>query len=49
MAAGDPGQVVVAATTWGALGAGKDGLALGPTRVKGKRAPVDAWILRAAP
>ena len=47
MAAGEPGQVVVAGATWGALGAGRDGVALGPTRVKGKQAPVEAWVLRA--
>jgi class 3 adenylate cyclase len=47
MAAGEPGQVVVAAPTWESLGAGRDGVALGPTQVKGKRAPVEAWVLRA--
>lgn len=47
MAAGDPGQVVIARSTWEALGTGADGVALGPTRVKGKRLPVEAWILRA--
>jgi adenylate cyclase len=47
MAAGDPGQVIIARTTWEALGAARDGVALGPTRVKGKRAPVEAWVLRA--
>ena len=46
MAAGDPGQVVVARATWDALGVGPEGMALGPTHVKGKRAPVEAWILR---
>jgi adenylate cyclase len=46
MAAGAPGQVVVARSTWEALGDGRDGTALGPTAVKGKRIPVDAWILR---
>jgi class 3 adenylate cyclase len=49
MAAGEQGQVVVAASTWAGLGQGRDGLALGPTQVKGKRALVEAWILRAAP
>jgi class 3 adenylate cyclase len=47
MSAGDPGQVVIAGTTWRALGPGRDGVSLGPTRVKGKRDPVEAWILRA--
>jgi len=47
MAAGEPGQVVVAGATWDALGAGRDGLSLGPTHVKGKRVPVEAWVLRA--
>jgi len=46
MAAGAPGQVVVARSTWEALGDRRDGTALGPTAVKGKRIPVDAWILR---
>jgi adenylate cyclase len=47
MAAGEPGQVVIARSTWEALGDGAEGVALGPTRVKGKRLPVEAWILRA--
>ena len=46
MAAGEPGQVVVAGATWDALGDGRDGLGLGPTRVKGKDLPVEAWVLR---
>jgi adenylate cyclase len=46
MAAGKPGQVVIAAATWHALGEDADGVALGPTVVKGKRLPVEAWILR---
>jgi adenylate cyclase len=46
MAAGEAGQVVIAAATWEALGPGADGVALGPTRVKGKQLPVNAWILR---
>jgi class 3 adenylate cyclase len=49
MAAGEPGQVVIARATWAALGDRADGVALGPTRVKGKRAPVEAWILRSLP
>lgn len=47
MATGHPGDVVVAGMTWDALGAGREGVALGPTRVKGVRSPVDAWVLRA--
>ena len=47
MAAGEPGQVVVAGATWDDLGAGRDGISLGPTRVKGKQVPVEAWVLRA--
>ncbi len=47
MSAGDPGQVVIAGATWRALGPGRDGVSLGPTRVKGKRDPVEAWVLRA--
>ena len=46
MSVGEPGQVVVAKATWDALGAGAEGVSLGPTRVKGRRQPVDAWILR---
>jgi class 3 adenylate cyclase len=53
MAAGEPGQVVVARTTWEALGGGPGrepkGLSLGQVRVKGKRSPVEAWILRSVP
>ena len=49
MSAGDPGQVVIAGTTWRALGPARDGIALGPTRVKGKREPVEAWVLRGDP
>jgi len=43
---GSPGQVVVARATWEELGPGRDGDALGPVSVKGRRAPVEAWILR---
>jgi len=45
MAVAQPGQVVVAATTWEALGSTRVGVALGPTEVKGKSRPVEAWIL----
>jgi class 3 adenylate cyclase len=48
MAVAQPGQVVVAGTTWAALGPGREGVHLGPTDVKGKSRPVDAWILAAA-
>jgi class 3 adenylate cyclase len=48
MASGDPGQVVVARTTWEALGTARKGTALGAVRVKGKRTPVEAWVLRVA-
>ena len=48
MAAGEPGQVVVGRDDMGgARYRGAEGVALGPTRVKGKRLPVEAWILRA--
>lgn len=47
MAAGEPGQVVISKGTWDALGPGAEGVALGPTLVKGKRLPVEAWVLRA--
>jgi adenylate cyclase len=46
MAAGEPGEVVVAGATWQALDGRRDGVALGPTRLKGKAVPVEAWILR---
>jgi adenylate cyclase len=46
MSAGEPGQVVISQATWLAIGPGAEGDALGPTRVKGKRLPIDAWILR---
>jgi adenylate cyclase len=46
LALGEPGQVVVAEATWERLGPGRDGVALGPRRVKGKREPVTAWVLR---
>jgi class 3 adenylate cyclase len=45
MSAGEPGQVVVARATWDALDGKADGRDLGPIRVKGKTAPVDAWVL----
>ena len=46
LALGEPGQVVVAEATWERLGPSRDGIALGPSRVKGKREPVMAWVLR---
>jgi adenylate cyclase len=46
MAAGEPGQVVVARATWDAIGGGADGLSLGPIRIKGKSEAVEAWVLR---
>jgi adenylate cyclase len=48
-AIGAPGQVVVARATWDGLDAARDGEALGPTTVKGKRETVEAWVLRSAP
>ena len=47
MALGEPGQVVVSATTWAALGDERQGVALGASVVKGRRRPVDAWVLTA--
>ena len=44
---GEPGQVIVAQSTWDAVGAGHEGTPLGATRVKGRRRPVEAWILAA--
>ncbi len=46
---GTPGEVVVARATWEALGPGREGDPLGPTRVKGKQEPVEAWVVGAAP
>jgi class 3 adenylate cyclase len=46
LALGEPGTVVVAEGTWDRLGPGRDGVSLGPSRVKGKREPVMAWVLR---
>jgi class 3 adenylate cyclase len=48
MSVGEPGQVVVSGSTWEGLSGSRDGDALGPTRVKGKSEPVDAWVLRSA-
>jgi class 3 adenylate cyclase len=45
MSAGEPGQVIVAGTTWDALGGNATGRALGPIRIKGKVAAVEAWVL----
>ncbi len=44
---GEPGQVVVSGATWGALGDGRQGSALGRRTVKGRREPVEAWVLAA--
>jgi class 3 adenylate cyclase len=46
MAAGEPGQIVVGRDTWDGLGPDRVGTALGPVTVKGKRDPVEAWVLR---
>ena len=45
MAAAEPGMVVVGRATWEALGTEAAGRSLGGVRVKGKRAPVEAWVL----
>ncbi len=45
MSVGGPGQIVVSGSTWDALGDQRDGVGLGPASVKGRRLPVDAWIL----
>ena len=45
---GEPGQVIVAESTWDGLAEGRHGTSLGPTRVKGRRRPVEAWILDAS-
>jgi adenylate cyclase len=51
MSAGEPGQVVIAAATRVAIEAALDAgeletVALGPMRLKGKRDPVPAWVVR---
>ncbi len=45
LSAAEAGQVVVAGSTWAALRAPHDGVALGSISVKGKRQLVEAWIL----
>ncbi|HEY7969193.1 MAG TPA: adenylate/guanylate cyclase domain-containing protein, partial [Candidatus Limnocylindrales bacterium] len=45
MSLGDAGEVTVSRATWEALGPGRQGVALGESSVKGRRQPVDAWIL----
>ena len=45
LSAAEAGQVVVAGSTWAALRAPHDGVSLGSISVKGKRQPVEAWIL----
>ena len=45
MSAGEPGQVIVARATWDALDGRASGRGLGPIRVKGKTAAIDAWVL----
>jgi adenylate cyclase len=45
MALAQPGQVVVSGATWTAVGGTAAGTPLGPTSVKGKRRPVEAWVV----
>jgi class 3 adenylate cyclase len=45
LSAAEAGQVVVAGSTWAALRASHDGVPLGSISIKGKRQPVEAWIL----
>jgi len=50
MSAGQPGQLVVGAATRGDLGAliesgEASATSIGPVQVKGKRDPVDAWVI----
>ena len=45
MAAGEPGQVVVARATWDTLNGDAHGRPLGAIQVKGKTTAVDAWVL----
>jgi adenylate cyclase len=48
MTVGEPGQVVVSRATWDALGPDRQGVALGAATVKGRREPVDAWVVTEA-
>ena len=45
MAAGQPGEIVIAGATRNLLDDAFIVSSLGPTAVKGKRLPVDAWVL----
>ena len=45
MAAGDPGQIVIAAATLAGLGDPVNATSLGSIHVKGRELPVDAWLL----
>jgi hypothetical protein len=45
MAAGKPGEIVLAGATRDLLGDAVIVSCLGPTAVKGKRLPVGAWVL----
>ena len=45
MAAGEPGQVIVAGATWNSLNGDAHGRALGPIEMKGKATAVDAYVL----
>jgi class 3 adenylate cyclase len=47
LAAGEPGQVVVSGSTWHKLPASVAGVSLGRVQVKGKRDPVEAWVVMA--
>jgi adenylate cyclase len=53
MSAGEPGQVVIGPSTFERLAAllaagGATARPLGPVRVKGKREPIEAWVLEPA-
>jgi class 3 adenylate cyclase len=45
MAAGEPGQIVISGSTRGGLGDAFTVKEMGPTRVKGMREAVEAWLL----
>jgi adenylate cyclase len=47
LAAGEPGQLVVSGSTWHELPPSVDGVPLGRVQVKGKRDPVEAWVITA--
>jgi adenylate cyclase len=48
LAAAEPGSVVASGATWAARGGAIDGVALGSIALKGKRDPVEAFLVTGA-